>query len=71
MIKILHPPRVISKKKVLFSHLLLIAGIILLDIWLFLSKIANPMLLGGAIWTIGGGICLIFVYILRTEADTN
>jgi hypothetical protein len=64
---ILHPPQVVSKKKVLGSHLFLIAGIILLDMWIFLSGIANALLLAGAIWTIGGGICVIAVYVLRSQ----
>jgi hypothetical protein len=64
---ILHPPQVLSKKKLLGSHLFLIAGIILLNMWIFMSGIVNALLLAGAIWTIGGGICVIVVYVLRSQ----
>ena len=69
MIKVLHPPQVVSMKKVVFVHAFLISGLVLLNMWIFLSNVENPMLLSGSIWSIGGGLCVGVVYIIRSQKN--
>lgn len=64
---VLRPLKVLSVKEWIISHLFIIIGLILLIAWLWLNKgdYWNMAMLGGAIWTISGGICFAVVYVIR------
>ena len=64
----LRPVQVLSPKQWLASHLVIWIGLWLIMGHILLMNVDNPQqvseLLGG-IWTLGGGVCLAVVYMVR------
>ena len=61
------PLRVLNSKEWAISHGFIIAGLILVSVWLWLNRrdyLEMAMLIGG-MWTIFGGLCFAATYAIR------
>ncbi len=67
MYLISRPLKVLKPYEWLISHIFIIIGLILLTGWLWFNKgdLWNMAMLGGAVWTFSGGLCLATAYIVR------